>query len=66
MHLFLLLLGAGAGGVAFHELMYRRFTEGPGDFEFGGLITHAGVDMILLTLLLSAVGLAYTGTKWGR
>lgn len=65
MRLFWMLMSWGAGGVVFHELMYRRFTDGPGDFEFGGLITHAGVDMILLTVLLAVVGLVYTGTRGG-
>lgn len=47
---------AGVFGVGFHELLYRRFTPPLNtDFELGGLITHAGIDMILLWLLLLTI-----------
>lgn len=58
MRLFWVLLGAGAASISFHEFLYRRFTL-DGDYEFGGLITHAGVDLILQAILLAVVGLIY-------
>lgn len=54
MRLTLLVLGTGFLGVIFHESVYRRTIEpGEGDYDLSGLITHAGVDMILLTLGIS-------------
>lgn len=58
MRLFWILLGAGVGSILFHEALYRRFSV-KSDYEFGGLITHAGVDLVLQAVLLSIVGLIY-------
>ena len=62
MRLFWLLLAAGVGTIAVHEFLYRRFTL-DGDYEFGGLITHAGVDMAIQAVIVAVVGLAYANSS---
>ena len=61
MRLFWVLLGAGAAVIVVHEFLYRRFVIDT-DFEFGGLITHAGVDMAIQAVIVAFVGLGYTGS----
>ncbi len=36
-----------------HELLYRR--TGGGDFELSGTISHAGVDMLVVTVTIVLV-----------
>lgn len=62
MRLFWLLLGAGGATIVIHEFLYRRFTL-DGDYEFGGVITHAGVDMTIQAIIVAVVGLAYASSR---
>lgn len=63
MRLFALMLISGALVIFVHDFAYRRAdTEGTGDYELGGWITHAGTDMIILTIVLAVVALAYTSS----
>lgn len=48
-----LALLTGAFGVLVHEVIYRQtISPGEADYELYGTITHAGVDLVLLTLLI--------------
>ncbi len=55
------LLTVGGLIVTFvHDYAYRRAdTAGTGDYEFGGLVSHAGTDMLILTAVL-----AFTAWIW--
>ncbi len=45
-----------------HDYAYRRAdTTGTGDYEFGGVVSHAGTDMLILTAVL-----AFTTWVWLR
>lgn len=48
----LLLLAVGLFVTAVHDYAYRRV--GGDDFELGGLISHAGSDMLVVTFALTA------------
>jgi hypothetical protein len=66
MRLFGLMLGAGGIVTFVHDFTYRRAdTAGTGDYELGGWITHAGTDMLIVTVVLATIALAYTsrGTR---
>jgi hypothetical protein len=53
----------GAVSIVIHDYAYRRVDGGDGDYEFGGLITHAGADMAIVT---AAIALAvWAWAKWG-
>lgn len=53
-----LLLGlAGTFITAVHDYAYRRV--GGDDYELGGLISHAGTDMLTVTLALALVALIW-------
>lgn len=55
----------GVTVIIIHDYAYRRADagRGEGDYEFGGLITHAGADMVILSLVLAAGVWAWS--KWG-
>lgn len=55
----LLLLAVGLFVTAVHDYAYRRV--GGDDYEFGGLISHAGSDMIVVV-----VALVLMSAAWGR
>ncbi len=66
LKLFALLMTTGLAVLAVHDFAYRRAdVTGTGDYEFGGLISHAGADILVVTLILSAVGVLWTsrGTR---
>lgn len=56
LRLFVLLMVTGVLVTFVHDYAYRR-VDSPrtGDYEFGGLITHAGTDMLILTLIVATV-----------
>lgn len=51
--LALILLFAGLAGVALHDIAYRQ--TGGDDFEAFGVISHAGLDMLAVTLFLALI-----------
>lgn len=60
LKLFALMIAAGTGVVAIHDYAYRRVDIAHvGDYELGGLLTHAGTDMVILTLVLATVALLW-------
>jgi hypothetical protein len=59
------LVGAvGTAVIVVHDYTYRRVDTGQGDYDLGGLITHAGADMVILTAIL--VSVAWGWAKWGQ
>lgn len=55
-----LLLGiTGSFITGVHDYAYRRV--GGDDFELGGLISHAGTDMLTVTVALALVALLWEG-----
>lgn len=54
----LIMLLTGGMAVFVHDFAYRRVDTGEGQYEFGGLISHAGADMIVVTIILTLVSLA--------
>ncbi len=59
------LIAVTGGFVTFvHDYAYRRV--GGDDYEFGGLISHAGTDMLITTLACTLVALAYLLTTRER
>lgn len=53
-----LLLGVtGSFITGVHDYAYRRV--GGDDYEFGGLISHAGSDMLVVTIALASVALLW-------
>ncbi len=66
LKLFALLIASGLTLLLVHDFAYRRAdVTGTGDYEFGGLISHAGADILVVTLILSAVAVMWTsrGTR---
>lgn len=63
LHLPLALLAAGLILVAVHDFAYRRVDGGEGDYELGGLVTHAGADMIIVTGILFLIALLWPGER---
>ncbi len=60
MSLFLLLIVVGLMVTFVHDYAYRRADiTGDGDYEFGGLLSHAGTDIIVTTLVLALVALMW-------
>ncbi len=57
MRLAGLLLLSGLVITGVHDYAYRR--GGGGDLELGGLVSHAGTDMLIMTVLLAAVALLW-------
>jgi hypothetical protein len=50
-----LMLATGAVVIFVHDFAYRRVDSGVGQYELGGIISHAGADMVILTVILAAV-----------
>lgn len=62
-YLPLALLVAGLVVTAVHDYAYRRVDNGTGDYELWGLISHAGSDMIIVTLVLATIALLWPGER---
>ncbi len=64
LKLFALLIVSGLTLLLVHDFAYRRAdVTGTGDYEFGGLISHAGADILVTALILAAVGILWTSRK---
>ncbi len=64
MRLPALLFAAGLLITGVHDYAYRRAdTTGTGDYELGGFISHAGTDMLIVTVVLTLVALFWS---WRR
>lgn len=59
-----LIVFTGAFVTFVHDYAYRRV--GGTDYELGGLISHAGTDMLITTAACAAVAFAYLSTMKGR
>jgi len=57
LRLPLLLLVAGLVVMGIHDFTYR--SVGGTDFVLGGLISHAGTDILITTAILAGVGLLW-------
>ncbi len=58
--LFLVLMATGLMVMLIHDYAYRRAdATGTGDYEFGGFISHAGTDILIATLAISAVAILW-------
>lgn len=65
--LFALLSTVGLMVVGVHDYAYRRGdVGGTGDYELGGLITHAGTDMVVLTVIISAAAVLWANRTGSR
>ncbi len=66
LRLFALLMVTGIIITFIHDYAYRRVDRGEfGDYEFGGLISHAGTDMLTIALILAGVAGFYTRSRKG-
>ncbi len=66
MSLFLLLIVVGLMVTFVHDYAYRRGdATGTGDYELGGIISHAGTDMLIITAVL-AIAAALWANRRGR
>ena len=64
LKLFALLTTAGLLVLAIHDFAYRRAdVTGEGDYEFGGLISHAGADILVTTVVLAVVAVLWTSRR---
>ncbi len=66
LKLFALLIASGLVLLLVHDFAYRRADVfGTGDYEFGGLISHGGADILVTALILSALAVLWTsrGTR---
>ncbi len=63
--LAVLLVVAGLLLTFVHDYAYRRVDTGGGDYEFGGLLSHAGVDMLIVTAVLGIVAWAWARHQRG-
>jgi len=62
--LFVLLIGAGMVLTFVHDYAYRRADAlGAGDYEFGGVISHAGTDMLIVTAILAVVAMLWINRR---
>lgn len=60
--LFALLVVAGLMITFVHDYAYRRGdVTGTGDYELNGLVSHAGTDILIVTVIL-----AVTAWLWAR
>lgn len=67
LKIFMLLLVTGTALLLVHDFAYRRAdVTGTGDYEFGGLVSHAGADILVTTLILSAMGVLYMSLRSRR
>ncbi len=58
-----LLIAAGLVVTLIHDYAYRRGdSAGTGDYELGGLVSHAGTDLMILTVVLAAI--AFMWANW--
>ena len=60
----LLLLVAGFFVTAVHDYAYRRV--GGTDYEFGGLVSHAGSDMLITTFALVITAILWLNSGFRR
>jgi len=61
LKLFALLFASGLVLLLVHDFAYRRAdVTGTGDYEFGGIISHAGADILVTTLILAALSVLWT------
>lgn len=59
--LTVLLLVVGLLVTFVHDYAYRRAdVTGTGDYEFGGLVSHAGTDILVTTAVLAVVAVLWT------
>ncbi len=64
VRLFVLLMMTGVVVTFVHDYAYRRADdEGFGDYEFGGLISHAGTDMLIVTTIVATVAVFYARSR---
>jgi hypothetical protein len=63
IHLPAVLLIAGLILTVVHDYAYRRVDDGSGDYELGGLISHAGSDMLIVVFVLTAIALFWPGDR---
>lgn len=66
LKLFALLIAMGLVLTFFHDYAYRRAdVTGTGDYEFGGLISHAGADILATTAALAVIAAFWTNRRGG-
>lgn len=46
-----------------HDYAYRRVDSGNGDYELWGAVSHAGSDMIVVVLALTALVMFWPGER---
>ncbi len=64
LRVFALLMSAGIVVTFVHDYAYRRVaSRATGEYEFGGLISHAGTDMLITTIVISVVAVLYTRSR---
>ncbi len=64
LRLFALLMVAGFVVTFIHDYAYRRVaSRATGEYEFGGLLSHAGTDMLIVTVVLSVVAVLYARSR---
>ncbi len=67
LKLFALLMAVGVAVTFIHDYAYRRAdVTGTGDYEFGGLVSHAGTDMLITTAVLAVVAVLWTNRRGTR
>lgn len=67
LKLFALLIAAGLTLLLVHDFAYRRAdVTGTGDYEFGGLVSHAGADIFVTTLILAGVASLWASRRVPR
>ncbi len=59
LRLFGLLMATGFIVTFVHDYAYRRVDAGEGEYEFGGLLSHAGTDMLITTFVIATVAMLY-------
>ncbi len=67
LKLFALLITTGLLVTFVHDYAYRRAdVTGTGDYEFGGLVSHAGTDILVTTVILATVAVLWTNRRGRR
>lgn len=67
LKLFALLAAAGMVVTFVHDYAYRRAdVTGTGDYEFGGMVSHAGTDILVTTMILAVVAFFWTNRRSSR
>ncbi len=60
LRLFALLMVTGLVVTFVHDYAYRRVdSQATGEYEFGGLLSHAGTDMLITTVVIAIVAMLY-------